>query len=160
MKHLLILFLLIPSAIMAQVAKDSDLFLALKKMDQMVFDQGFNHCDLKILDAVTATDLEFFHDQGGIQNKEAFLKATRNNICGDATIRITRELVNQSLEVFPLYENNTLYGAVQKGEHLFYRKEGQNQTELTGYAKFTSLWILEEDEWQLKRVLSYDHQAR
>jgi len=59
-----------------------------------------------------------------------------------------------------------LYAAIQIGIHQFYETtatKGQpllkKNEKLVGKAKFTHLWILENNEWKLKRALSYDHSA-
>ena len=103
-------------------------------------------------------DLEFYHDQGGLTtNKEDFLNAVKNNICSKPEMKPIRKIVQGSLEVFPLYENGKLYGAIQKGVHDFYIREPSKELYKTSSAKFTHVWILNNNEWILKRVLSYDH---
>lgn len=142
----------------AQMDQNSEVFKALKKNDSLIFDSAFNKCNTKDLPALIAKDFEFYHDTGGITiGKEAFLKTTEQNICGNPKVKPFRELVNGSLQVYPLYENGTLYGAIQKGSHNFYLREN-NKLRPTVTAKFTHLWILENKKWTLKRVLSYDHQ--
>ena len=61
------------------------------------------------------------------------------------------------MEIYPLYEEKELYGAIQIGNHRFYKVENKISTELVINAKFTHLWILEDNDWKLKRVFSYDH---
>lgn len=51
-----------------------------------------------------------------------------------------------------------MYGAIQNGEHSFSSLEADNQKYLTSVAKFTHVWVLRNGEWQLRSVLSYDHQ--
>ena len=70
-----------------------------------------------------------------------------------------RELVEGSLKVYLLKNNGVLYGAVQMGIHKFYAIEKDKPEYLTSTAKFTHLWKLENGEWKLSRVISYDHQA-
>lgn len=160
MKHILQISILLFSILsVAQVERTSELFLQMKQLDSIVFDAGFNNCNLKALEAILSEDLEFYHDIGGIQNKTEFLNAMANNICGDPSALYTRKLVTGSLQVFPLKSKDTIYGALQRGEHEFYRQE-TNQTNLkTGYAKFTSYWELQDGAWKLKRVFSFDHRA-
>jgi len=62
------------------------------------------------------------------------------------------------MEVFPLYDEDELYGAIQKGNHQFYKVEDKRPTELMINAKFNHLWILENKDWKLRRVYSFDHQ--
>jgi len=69
-----------------------------------------------------------------------------------------RKLNNESLEVYPLYNNEVLYGAIQEGTHEFYEQYKGEEPRKTSEAKFTHVWILENNQWKLRRVLSYDHQ--
>lgn len=140
----------------AQVDKSSDLYKTLKSKDSIIFERTFNKCELEKLDPIIAQDFEFYHDIGGIQDREGFITAVKENICTNPGIN-KRRLVKNSLTVFPLKKNNKLYGAIQKGKHTFLQKiDGKMKT--VGIADFTHLWILENKLWKLKRVLSYNHQ--
>ncbi|QYA25861.1 nuclear transport factor 2 family protein [Gramella sp. MT6] len=142
----------------AQVSHDSKLYKDLKARDSLLFDLGFNQCKINAYENFISEDLEFYHDQGGLTtNKEDFLNAVRNNICGNQEKKPIRKLIPGSLKVFPLYENGELYGAIQQGVHDFYINEPNKELYKTSSAKFTHVWILLNNEWILKRVLSYDH---
>lgn len=144
----------------SQVNEDSELFQKLQERDSLLFKEGFDKCRISEFEDFISEDLEFFHDQGGLTtNKEDFLSAVRNNICGNPDKKPIRKLQKGSLEVFPLYNNGKLYGAIQKGVHDFYIKEPRKELYLTSSAKFTHVWLLENEEWILKRVLSYDHHS-
>ncbi len=146
--------------VFAQVDQDSDLYKQLKSRDSLLFDRGFNKCEISAFESFISEDLEFYHDQAGLStNKEDFLEAVRNNICGNPEIKPIRKLVSGSLKVFPLFENGELYGAIQQGVHDFYIKEPQKELRKTSSARFTHVWILENNEWILERVLSYDHKS-
>lgn len=146
-------------SIRAQVAESSELFKTLAKKDSLLFDEGFNHCKIQITKNIISKNLDFYHDTGGIQDREEFVKAIKENICSSPDRKPIRKLVLGTLKVFPLKNNGHLYGAIQKGIHQFYIKEPGKDLYLTSSAKFTHLWILEDDSWKLKSVLSYDHQA-
>jgi hypothetical protein len=140
----------------AQVDKKSDLYKILKSKDSIIFERTFNKCELEKLEPIIAKDFEFYHDIGGIQDREGFIAAVKENICTNPGIN-KRRLVKNSLTVFSLKKNNNLYGAIQKGKHTFQQKiDGKMKT--VGIADFTHLWILENNLWKLKRVLSYNHQ--
>lgn len=144
----------------AQVEPSSELFRTLKKLDGIIFENGFNKCLLSEMEPFISNDLEFYHDQGGItKTKENFLLTIKENICSNQEQKPIRKLVENSLEVFPLYDKGVLYGALQNGVHEFYIKESGKDLYLTSTAKFSHLWIKETDNWMLKRVLSYDHQT-
>lgn len=142
-----------------QVAIDSDLYKTLKTNDSLLFDVGFNTCNLEAFENLLANDLEFYHDKGGVmESKKVFVEGFKNGICGSPKFKSRRELVAGSLEVFPLFNNNVLYGALQQGVHRFFESaNGQPETK-GSTAKFTHLWLLDSSQWKLKRVLSYDHQ--
>jgi hypothetical protein len=161
MKHLIIFLFVVSHTSTAQVSTDSELFIALKKKDSLLFDGGFNNCDLEAFVDLIAEDLEFYHDKGGVTNsKEEFIQQFKSGICGNPAYRSRRELIPGSLEVFPLYDGGKLYGALQKGIHNFYEIP-EGEPEVAGStAKFTHVWLLEEDKWILKRVLSYDHRMK
>lgn len=140
-----------------QAAKNSELFQTLQKQDSVFFERSFNLCDLDYLRKAIHKDLIFFHDQGGIQNRNDFLENTKNNICSNPNQKPIRKVDASGLEVYPLYNNGKLYGAIQSGIHDFYIREPSKQDVHTSKAKFTHVWLLENGEWLLKEVLSYDH---
>lgn len=140
-----------------QVPKVSELFVELKKQDSTFFEKGFNKCDLGYLDKTIHKDLTFFHDQSGFQNKEDFLENTKLYICSDSESKPIRKIDENSLEVFPLYDNGKIYGTIQKGIHDFYIREHGKEDIHTSRAKFTHVWLIKNGDWLLKDVLSYDH---
>jgi hypothetical protein len=153
-----ILFLLLASGLKAQADRNSELFLALKTNDSLLFNLGFNQCDIKQFEDLIGNNFEFYHDQSGITNgKQAFIASIRDGLC-KLTYKPERVLVDSTLEVFPLYNNQVLYGAIQNGTHQFFAIEKDNTRYLTSTARFTHLWILENNNWKLIRGLSYDHQ--
>ena len=152
-----IIFTLFSCKIEAQISKDSDLFIQLKKNDSLFFEEGFNKCNFEMLETYIPNDFEFYHDENGTQNKQQFFKAFRESICSNTERKPIRKIVEGSLQVFRLKNNGETYGAIQKGIHLFYIKEPNKELYLTNIAKFTSVWKLESGEWKLSRVLSYDH---
>ena len=141
----------------AQAAKNTELFLTLKKQDSIFFERGFNLCDLEYLNKAVHPDLIFYHDQSGIQNKAIFFENTKKYICPDSGKKPIRKVLEASLEVFPLYNNGIIYGAIQTGIHDFYLREKNKSDIHTSRAKFTHLYLLENGNWLLKEVLSFDH---
>lgn len=143
----------------SQVERNSDLFLELKYQDSLFFERGFNLCDIDFLQTHIADDLKFYHDLGGVQNKAQFLESTRKNLCGNMDSKPIRQVRNQSLTVFPLHENGVLYGAIQSGLHDFYIRERGKADLHTGWARFTHVWVKDQEGWMLNEVLSYDHKG-
>jgi hypothetical protein len=141
----------------AQAVSQSSLFKALKEQDSLLFNVGYNHCDIKQFDSLLSEDFEFYHDEAGIMdNKASFIAGVRDGLC-KLPYKAKRLLVSGSLEVFPLRKKDSLYGVVQTGRHRFYAIERDGREHLTSTARFTSLWLLQNGRWKLSRCLSYDH---
>lgn len=128
-------------------------------MDSLLFVEGFNGCDLSTTRSIVAEELDFYHDQSGIQDKPQFMAAIEQNICSSPERKPIRKLVAGSMEVFPLYRDDTLYGAIQSGRHEFYIQEPEREPYKTSIAQFAHVWIRDGEEWRLTEVLSYAHQA-
>ncbi|WP_341227788.1 nuclear transport factor 2 family protein [uncultured Arcticibacterium sp.] len=151
MKKVLVLLLL---SITSFAQNTPDLKGLILEKDSL-FWKGYNTCDYSLMEQFLATDVEFYHDKGGLMlGSEPVIEATRKNICGDVNNKITRQAIIESIEVYPLENNGELYGAVMRGEHYFYQNGRR-----TGSAKFNHLWLLEENAWLMHRILSFDHQA-
>ncbi|MBT8258774.1 MAG: nuclear transport factor 2 family protein [Bacteroidia bacterium] len=138
--------------------KDS-LFHILKAKDSMMFELAYNQLNFSILDEIAADDIEFYHDQSGATyNKTDFINGMDGLTRLDYKAR--RELNAGTTEVFPLFNNGELYAAILMAEHSFYAKELNDKPEyLTSTAKYTTLWIIQEGEWKMSRIYSYDHQS-
>ncbi len=157
-----ILFLLVSitaSYSFAQVSQDAELFKTLMANDSILFELGFNQCELEPMKKLLSEDLEFYHDKGGFQNKDAFIEAMKANICGNSEQKPIRKLVEGTMKVYPLYKGEDLYAALQEGKHEFYIKEPNKELYITGEALFTTLWIKDQGQWKAKRIYSYDHKA-
>jgi ketosteroid isomerase-like protein len=134
----------------AQTVKETSLFATVSELDRQLFD-AYNRCDLVKLGSLVSDDLEFYHDQTGLQvGKGPFLESIQKNICG----KVQRHLTKGSLEVHPLRS----YGAVEIGSHTF-THPGEEAADVAGEAKFVMLWQQKEGGWKLTRVISYDHQS-
>lgn len=143
-------------SVCAQMDKNSDLYKTILTKDSLLFDVGFNHCGIKQFENLLSDNLKFYHDKDGISDKTKFLTDLKNGICNSDTHRkVQRFLVKESTEIFPLYKNGVLYGAVQNGEHTFSEKRESQ----AGIAKFTNVWQIENGEWQLTTSFSFDHQV-
>jgi len=151
--------ILISGIASAQVDKNSELFKTLKAKDSILFKIGFNKCEVEKSAELMFDDLEFYHDKGGITNsKDQFVKIMKNGICRENNPeKVYRILIDESLEVFPMYNNGKLYGALQNGKHYFSTSASTSFKESDNYALFSHLWLIEEGEWKLKRVISYNH---
>ncbi len=145
-------------------APDRELQLTLKNRDSLLFHAAFDTCDLNTMKSLFTEDFEFYHDKGGFtEGRDAFLnqisEGCSKRTAGDPppTLRI---LVDDSLEVFPLYDQGKLYGAIQTGSHYFESLNGRGVYEKGDIAKFTHLWLLDDKVWKIRRELSYDHKSQ
>ncbi|MFV8346483.1 serine hydrolase [Flavobacterium sp. ZB4P13] len=140
----------------AQVDKNSDLYKTILSKDSLLFNVGFNTCDISQFENLLSNNLKFYHDKDGVSDKTKFLFDLKNGLCkSPETRQVKRFLVKESTEIFPLYKNGILYGAVHNGEHLFSEKRESQP----GIAKFTNVWQLENGKWKLASSFSFDHQA-
>jgi hypothetical protein len=127
------------------IKSQEELTQAITALDKQLFD-AYNTCNIERLGALVTDDLEFYHDKTGLAvGKQVFLDAIKKNICG----KVTRELVQGSLEVYPLHG----YGAVEIGVHRFHHPGDSD----VGEAKFVQLWQYKDGAWRISRVISYDH---
>ncbi len=152
-----LIFFLSIGNLKAQIDKNSPIFIELKKQDSVFFERGFNNCDIPYLEKSIDDGLKFYHDNGGFQDKKLFLERTKQNICGNPNQKPIRKVIESSLEVFPLYNNGELYGAIQSGEHQFFIREKGKGDAIGGQAKFTTVWTKKDGNWMMSDILSYDH---
>ena len=142
----------------AQVNTDSHIFTELRKSDSLVFNEGFNKCNIEVLQEIMHPELQFLHDQNGVQNRDEFFKDFKESICSNPDGKPIRKLVEGSLVVYPLKNEGKLYGAIQMGMHEFYMVEPGKDPQFTANGKFIHTWLWEGGEWKLYRVVSYNHQ--
>ena len=162
-RHLVFLIVLLCSFLFsrAQEHQQSTLHVLLQQKDSLLFDAAFNQCDTDTMETLFTEDFEFYHDKvGATFGREAFLAPTRERCASldpDAPQPAKRILSEGSLKVYPLYKNGELYGAIQHGIHSFQFLNQDQEYQQGDTAKFTHIWVLEEDHWKIKRELSYDH---
>jgi Domain of unknown function (DUF4440) len=164
-------FLVAAAAVAKEPATTSDnqtaLYDEIAAADSELF-RAANGCDLVKLGSMVDDGLEFYHDKAGLMvGKQLFLNSVKNNTCGV----MIRELVQGSLEVYPVKG----FGAIEVGVHRFHHpgheKEWRGARELgmtrfldpgaaewpAGQAKFLHIWRKEQTGWTLVRVVSYAH---
>jgi len=126
--------------------------------DKALFASVFDTCDTATLARMVTDDFEMYHDKGGLTSTSGaqFVKAIEGMCARQKTgedYRSRRELVAATLKVYPL--NN--YGAIEVGEHRFYKLTPGKPEQLVEIALFTQVWKKDAGGWKLARVLSYDH---
>jgi hypothetical protein len=140
-----------------EVRAQADLAKIILKQDSL-FWVTYNTCEIEESRPFFTEDVEFYHDKGGLTaGKENVITTFKKNLCSNPDFRLRREAVEGSVKVFPLQNANTVYGAILSGEHVFYILEKGKNERLDGQANFTHLWLLKDGQWQMSRVLSYDH---
>lgn len=154
------IFTAIYTASFGQIDAQSELYKTIMSKDSLLFNVGFNTCDIKQFDDLLSDDFQFFHDSDSISDKVTFVHNLRNGLCiSPTTYQSRRELVAGSTEVYPLYKGDVLYGAIQHGRHKFYETMAGKKEQFGSTAKFTHVWLLENGVWKLVKSLSYDHQT-
>lgn len=153
-RTLVALALVLPFPIVAQQqqpAEDAEqhaLFATIAAQDTALFD-AVNHCELTTLQKFWSPDAEFYHDRTDpMLGRDRILESIKTNLCG----KVERRLVPGTLEVYPVHG----YGAVEIGVHRFYHPGVQDHG-VVGEARFIHLWRYKDGQWQITRVISYDH---
>ena len=133
-----------------------ELFDTVARLDSMLF-QAFNTCDAETFSKFLKDDIEFYHDESGLmlssKTQMDGLKMRCKEQVKNGTLR--RELVKETLEVYPLPN----YGALEVGEHKFYRTLPGQKEKLTTTAKFTNIWQKTDEGWKISRIISYAHKS-
>lgn len=143
----------------SQEEKNSELYKTIMSKDSLLFNVGFNTCDVSQFENLLSNNFEFYHDKDSIQDKALFLKNIRKGLCSSTkTYEARRDLVAESTEIYPLSKNGVLYGALQVGIHQFFEHTPEGKDKFGSTARFTHVWILENGIWKLRRSFSYDHQ--
>ena len=127
---------------------DDSLFNKIAHLDSVLFN-AFNGRDIEIFKKLFTTDLEFYHDKGGLTGYEYTIQSLKNTAARNDGLK--RELVLGSLEVYPIKD----YGAIQIGAHRFCHLENGKQD--CGTFKFVHIWKKFGNDWKITRVVSYDH---
>ena len=134
----------IKNQIREYIPADQKLFDEIMAMDKEFFD-AYNSCDLDKQASIYSDDIEFYHDKGGLMTlKKDIIEGTERNICG----KVTRELINGSVEVYPI--NN--YGAVQIGFHKFHNNQEPEAESVP--SKFIIMWYNDNGHWKISKVVS------
>lgn len=124
--------------------EDTTLYDAIVEMDKTYF-TAYNNCDMATQAEIYDEDLEFYHDKGGLAtSKKEILESLEKNICG----KVTRELVEGSIEVYPIAG----FGAVEIGMHKFFNN--QEPDAISKPSKFITIWKKVGESYKISRVIS------
>ncbi len=126
-----------------------DLLTFMQSLDSKLF-TAVNSCDLKTVSSMLAEDVEFYHDHADPQyGRDVVVGNIQKTFCGGNVVRV---LVPGSLEAHRIQN----YGAVEIGVHRFLHPNAADHG-VIGEAKFIHLWRKKDGQWQITRVISYDH---
>jgi hypothetical protein len=129
---------------------NAELYVEIAHMDSVMFD-AFNAHDLEKLKTTFSEDLEFYHDKGGLSGYEQTMENFKKLFSTNKTTGLRRDLVEGSLEIYPINE----YGAIEICLHRFCHLEnGKNDC---GTFKNIMIWQKKNEQWKVTRVISYDH---
>jgi ketosteroid isomerase-like protein len=123
------------------------LYDTIVRLDSIFF-AAYNNCstDLERYGAFYSDDIEFYHDQAGLNtSRQDIIDGTEKNICG----KVTRELVKGSIEVYPIRD----FGAVEFGLHKFHNNQQPEGSE-SKVGRFVIIWEHIGNEWKIKSVIS------
>ena len=125
-----------------------ELFNEIAHMDSVMFD-AFNTQNMDKFKPLFTDDLEWYQDNGGLIPYRTVFENFENTFKKE--FKLTRQLVKGSLEVHPIKD----YGAIEIGLHQF--RHIENGKEEIGTFKFLMIWRKTDGQWQISRVISYDH---
>lgn len=123
---------------------DMALYQTVVRLDSLYFN-AYNTCDLATQENIFSDSIEFYHDKGGLTtSKKELMESLKKYICG----KVTRELVQGSIEVYPING----YGAVEMGMHKFHNNTEKETPSHAG--KFVIIWQHTNHQWKIRRVIS------
>ena len=149
-----ILFFLLSQNVYSQ--QNDSLFHTIYQMDSLYF-HAQNTCDLEKYSSFLHSDFEFFHDKAGFTSSKEKEMKDMHIFCGEEQRTrqpLRRELIDCSMKVYPM-DN---FGAIELCEHRFYLQINDGTEKLVGSGKMTAIWKMENKDWKLMRIISYDHQ--
>jgi hypothetical protein len=149
----LLLLITVPFASKGQ----SDVIKIIQQKDSL-FWVAYNTCDIDNARAYFTEDVEFYHDKGGLTfGRDSLISSLKINLCSNSAYKLRREAVDGTVRFFPLKNGDSIYGVVISGEHIFYIAEKGAPEKLDGLANFVHLWLLKNGNWEMARILSFDH---
>lgn len=156
---LLLTLPLLAAGLAAAPSPADDLREQIRQADTQLFAVAFEACDADKAAAMTTEDMEFFHDKDGksASNREDFRRSVAG-MCDNARKsgwHLRRELVESSLQVFPLHDER----ALEIGDHRFHERGKDGVERWVGQARFIQVWRRVDGRWLAERVISYDHHA-
>ncbi|MBL7473853.1 nuclear transport factor 2 family protein [Robertkochia sediminum] len=130
----------------------------MEALDSILYTAAYNNKDTVIARKLIHDDFEFYHDRNGELTDMDTASASEIMIqrFRDIGNHYKRKLKPGTLRSYPLYNGKELYGAIQEGVNQYHKTE---TGALEGVGHFMHLWVKENNQWKLKRVISYNHRA-
>ena len=125
--------------------KSSGLRTEILRMDSLLFNVGFNHCDSAVYQSVLSDSMEFYDDRSGLNNSK---QADVQSLIEKCARKNAMTRVLKSTSISKLGD----YGALQIGVHDFVINGV-----VVGSANFIHVWERTSAGWKLKRIISYAH---
>lgn len=84
------LFLLLVNNSYAQVNKGSELFKTMVLMDSIIFHEGYNNCNITVMEVAIHEAFVMYHDKAGIiSGKDKMVAGIRDGICNGLSYKAT-----------------------------------------------------------------------
>ena len=132
------------ASLSGQLERNAPLYQTILGLDRTYFD-AYNACDLETQASLLDEQMEFYHDQGGLNtSREDIIQSIERNICG----KVRRELIEESVEIHEIKG----FGAVEIGYHKFYNNQEPDATSKP--SRFVTVWKREKDTWKMYRIIS------
>lgn len=145
--------LMLTCGIASAGAENSQLSALIKEKDAALF-TAFNECNPEGWRTYLDEDIEFYQDNDDPTFSRAELEPAFLDRCkGDGPANLIREFIPDSHEVHPIQG----VGAVQFGAHRFLLRHEDGRLEEVARPRFVHLWRKDGENWQIIRVISYDH---
>jgi len=82
--------------------KQEELLTIISSLDHAFF-EAYNKCELSKIESLFTSDIEFYHEKRGqLTSRQTVMEALSINLCGDKNNRVRRELVEGTLQVYPI----------------------------------------------------------
>ena len=93
---LIFLFAIVHSS-NAQVDKISELYRTIMQKDSLLFNIGFNTCNIAQFENLLSEKFEFYHDTDSISNKSTFLISLKKGLCNSPTTYQSRRALEKNI---------------------------------------------------------------
>jgi hypothetical protein len=142
-----------------QSSSAGNLYNLLRIKDSLLFNAAFSTCNTYEVENLLTKDFMFYHDNGySYQTKTETIVEFLQNIkrsCDQKNkgqgMNVRRDLVNGTLQVFPINDNE----AVQIGVQRFYIVNKGQPDQLVEESKFSREWKKKNGVWKMAKEMDY-----